>query len=188
MMAREETTAEVQAGHRGGQTEWWQWKVRSGQTLYPAGSAKRSDVGCGRKQESEQLHFRDSVPCRRIPGAGAELIPISSHVKKQIKRGKRAPQSQAPHQIRLVLFWFVSSPGLSEGDLWWLMIGTANLQVEGHKELPLLFSHSVMFYSTPWTAALQASLLSTISQSLFKFISIESMMPSNHLILCHPLH
>ena len=68
-------------------------------------------------------------------------------MKKQIKRGKRAPQSQAPHQIRLVLFCFVSSPSLSEGDLWWLMIGTANLQVEGHKELPLLFSHSVMFYS-----------------------------------------
>ena len=38
----------------------------------------------------------------------------------------------------------------------------------------------------PWTAALQASLSITNSQSLLKFISIESMMPSNHLILCQP--
>ena len=39
----------------------------------------------------------------------------------------------------------------------------------------------------PWTAARQASLFFTISQSLLKLISIESVMPSNHLILCHPL-
>ena len=37
---------------------------------------------------------------------------------------------------------------------------------------------------TPWTAACQASLSFTITQSLFKLMSIESMMPSNHLILC----
>ena len=40
---------------------------------------------------------------------------------------------------------------------------------------------------TSWTAARQASLFFTISQSLLKFMSIESVMPSNHLILCHPL-
>ena len=40
---------------------------------------------------------------------------------------------------------------------------------------------------TPWTAAHQASLSITDSWSLLKFMSIESVMPSNHLILCHPL-
>ena len=40
---------------------------------------------------------------------------------------------------------------------------------------------------TPWTAALQASLSFIISQSLLKLKSIKLMMPSNHLILCHPL-
>ena len=40
---------------------------------------------------------------------------------------------------------------------------------------------------TPWTAAHQASLSITNSQSLHKLMSIESMMPSNHLILYHPL-
>ena len=52
----------------------------------------------------------------------------------------------------------------------------------------LLFSRSVMSNSaTLWTAACQASLCFTISQSLLKLMSIESVMPSNHLILCHPL-
>ena len=41
--------------------------------------------------------------------------------------------------------------------------------------------------ATPWTAACQASLSIISSQSLHKFMSIESVMPSNHLILCHPL-
>ena len=39
---------------------------------------------------------------------------------------------------------------------------------------------------TPWTAAHQASLSITTSQSLLKLMSIESVMPSSHLILCHP--
>ena len=43
----------------------------------------------------------------------------------------------------------------------------------------------VQLFATLWTAARQASLFSSISQSLLKFI--ESVMPSNHLILCHPL-
>ena len=42
-------------------------------------------------------------------------------------------------------------------------------------------------FATPRTAACQASLFFTISQNLLKLMSIESMMPSNHLILCHPL-
>ena len=50
------------------------------------------------------------------------------------------------------------------------------------------FSHSVVSDSvTPWTAAHQASLSLTSSWSLLKLMPIEFMMPSNHLILCHPL-
>ena len=45
----------------------------------------------------------------------------------------------------------------------------------------------VRLFATPWTAALQASLSITNSPSLLKLMSIESVMPSNHLILCHPL-
>ena len=45
----------------------------------------------------------------------------------------------------------------------------------------------VRLFATPWTAAHQASLPITISRSLLKLMSIESVMPSNHLILCRPL-
>ena len=45
----------------------------------------------------------------------------------------------------------------------------------------------VQLFVTPWTAARQASLSFTISWSLLKSMSIESVMPSNRLILCHPL-
>ena len=45
----------------------------------------------------------------------------------------------------------------------------------------------VWLFTTPWTAVCQASLSITNSQSLLKFMSIQLVMPSNHLILCHPL-
>ena len=48
------------------------------------------------------------------------------------------------------------------------------------------FSH-IQLFATPWTAARQASLSITNSQSLLKLMSIESVMPSDHLILCWPL-
>ena len=49
-------------------------------------------------------------------------------------------------------------------------------------------SHNhVQLFATPWTAARQASLSITNSWSLLKLMSIELVMPSDHLILCHPL-
>ena len=49
-----------------------------------------------------------------------------------------------------------------------------------------LLSH-IQLFATPWTAAFQVSLSVTNSKSLLKIMSTESVMPSNHLILCHPL-
>ena len=49
-----------------------------------------------------------------------------------------------------------------------------------------MISH-VISAATPWTAARQASLTFIISLSLLKLMPMESVMPSNHLILCHPL-
>ena len=49
-----------------------------------------------------------------------------------------------------------------------------------------LLSH-VRLFATPWTAAHQASLSITNSRTLLKLMSIESVMPSNHLVLCCPL-
>ena len=52
--------------------------------------------------------------------------------------------------------------------------------------LLFLFNH-VCLFATPWTAARQASLSITNSCNLLKLMSTESVRPSNHLILCHPL-
>ena len=45
----------------------------------------------------------------------------------------------------------------------------------------------VRLFAIPWTTACQAPLYFTVSRSLLKLMSIESVMPSSHLILCHPL-
>ena len=49
------------------------------------------------------------------------------------------------------------------------------------------FLSHVWLFATPWTAARQESLSITSSRSLSKLMSVELVMPSNHLILCHPL-
>ena len=54
-------------------------------------------------------------------------------------------------------------------------------------DLLYLYLSSVRLFVTPWTAARQASLSITNSRSFLKLMSIESVMPSNHLILCCPL-
>ena len=71
-----------------------------------------------------------------------------------------------------------SHPGLSS-RCWQALVGIFLVFVQ-------LLSH-VQLFVTPWTAARQAALSITNSQSFLKLLSIESLMPSNHLILCHPL-
>ena len=63
------------------------------------------------------------------------------------------------------------------------------LRTRHFKSVSVQFRHSVVSDSfvTAWIAARQASLSITNSWSLLKLMSIESVMPSNHLILCHPL-
>ena len=63
--------------------------------------------------------------------------------------------------------------------------GEVNLQ---HGEFVVVQSLScTRLFATPWTAARQASLSFAVSWSLLKLMSIDSMMPSNRLILCPPL-
>ena len=65
-----------------------------------------------------------------------------------------------------------------ESDIWLLATAIQSVQ----------FSHChVRLFATPWIAARQGSLFFTISQNLLKLTSIESVRPSNHLILCRPL-
>ena len=65
------------------------------------------------------------------------------------------------------------------------MLDTSPYQIHDFSSVQLL--SSVRLFETPWTAACQASLSITNSWSSLKLMSIESVMPSSHLILCHPL-
>ena len=80
-----------------------------------------------------------------------------------------------------------------ERNVWWWgrKKGNGVAVVPSLLPSPLLSSvqslSCVWFFATPWTAAHQASLSITNFQSLLKLTSVKSVMPSNHLILCHPL-
>ena len=65
------------------------------------------------------------------------------------------------------------------------LFASSKLSTKNTSSIQLL-SH-VLLFATPWTVAHQASLSIINSQSLLKLMPIESVMPSNHLILCHPL-
>ena len=67
----------------------------------------------------------------------------------------------------------------------WVHTQPHQVDIPQFSSVPSL-SH-IQLFATPWTAACPASLSVTNSLSLLKLMSIESMMPSNHLILCHPL-
>ena len=73
------------------------------------------------------------------------------------------------------LWWHVQSEDLTEVGAEYTTF--SSIQLLSHVQLSV----------TPWTAACQACLSITSSRSLFKLMSIESVMPSNHLILCCPL-
>ena len=60
-------------------------------------------------------------------------------------------------------------------------------QITNHQFSSVQSLSRVRLFAAPWTAACQASLSITNSRSLLKLMSIELVMPSNHLILCHPL-
>ena len=70
----------------------------------------------------------------------------------------------------------------------WVLLSCTNRNIGRTGSFSSVQSLSrVQFFVTPWTAVHQASLSITNSWSLLKFMSIESVIPSNHLILCRPL-
>ena len=75
--------------------------------------------------------------------------------------------------------WHIAKAALKISLNWWAgpQVTVSSVQSLSHVQL----------FATPWTAAFQASLSITNSQSLPKLMSIESVLPSNHLILCRHL-
>ena len=113
-------------------------------------------------------HLGDLISCLRLSGpqaaisigdGGTSKDPQTRPLCKEGNRRGKGASSETQSQILFFFFLVFIVPLLSY----------------------------VRFLVTPWTAARQASLSITNSQSLFKPMSIESVMPSNHLILCRPL-
>ena len=76
----------------------------------------------------------------------------------------------------------------AENSVWHVISMESFLLLFLKKEDVVVESFSrVRLFLTPWTAAHQAPLFFTISQSLLNLVSIYLVMPSNHLVLCHPL-
>ena len=81
--------------------------------------------------------------------------------------------------------WAHSSPSVS----WWLFVIHSQVVTDLFSVTRAVVESPscVRFLEIPWTTAHQASLSFTVSQSLLRLMSIESVMPSSHLILCRPL-
>ena len=82
--------------------------------------------------------------------------------------------------------------GREESEVSWVFLPELLLRSSAEEQIRTLvvvvqFLSCIRLFVTPWTAAHQASLSFAISWSLLKLLSIESVMPSNHLVLCHPL-
>ena len=89
------------------------------------------------------------------------------------------PKPSLPLSVLGKICFMKLAPGVKTvGDCWFRLLGDV-VVVQALSDVRL--------FVTPWTAACQASLSITISLSLLKLMSTESVMPPNHLILCCPL-
>ena len=86
-----------------------------------------------------------------------------------------------------LILWGISSNFFYNADLQWINYPRFCLTKDTFQFSLVQLLSCVWLFATPWTATCQPSLSITNSQSLFKLMSIESVMPSNHVILCYPL-
>ena len=117
------------------------------------------------EQESKGLGQRDRDPrgvraSRNIRDVARSRSQFKGRMPKAARDRQKPGEGQVPTSLKLSL----GSP-------------VAVVQSLSH----------VRLFTTPWTTACQAPLSFTISQSVLKFMPIDSVMLSNHLILCHPL-
>ena len=121
------------------------------------------------------------------------FLPLSSK-KAGTTRNKSGNPQWRTSETSLAGGAFFSAQSQEHSCDWALLLPPVRWGTELHsyllghlqEQIVQLLSHAQLF-ATPWTAAHQASLSITNSWTLLKLTSIELVMPSNHLILCHPL-
>ena len=96
--------------------------------------------------------------------------------------GKKLDQKSVCIKLCFIRVWWISSYWM-----WFIILFNICMYcMYAFYSVQLSLSH-VRLPETPWTAARQVSLSIINSQSLLKLVSVESVLPSNHLTLCHPL-
>ena len=115
---------------------------------------------------------------------------VATELIKHLISHNRFPHVIKSDQNNIFYTWWIRSLGRAPQGLCWVSQGQSNSRtaslLRGYVVLVSSLSH-VWLFATPWTAAHQASLSSTTSQGLLKLMSTESVIPSKHCILCHPL-
>ena len=167
------------------------------QTLYPPSHQwQPTPVPLPRKSHGRRsLVFMGSQRVRR-DWATSLSLSLQLHFMKSVLQPSLPVKQQLPsYQKTLVI---PPTPVQHHRICWSLLFPTpparilapARLNVSAYLWSPLVVVQSLTLFrlfATPWTAAHQASLSFTISQSLLKLVSIELVMSPNHLILCRPL-
>ena len=131
-------------------------------------------------------------------GYGVKQNSSSKRAGRSLKAGKQAPTRVCLPQLLLAgpAGWVGTDTGVGrgpgdEGRAGGLSAAqgppAAPLSRDQVRAVVVQSLSRVPLFATPWTAARQASLSITLSRSLLKLMSIKSVMPSNHLILCCPL-
>ena len=130
------------------------------------------------------------MPITNCPGPDSKTM-WSKYEEHELDR-KIWVQFQHLYLVTLLKLFGFNSPSftipfpLSRNEKYFPLLGS--IKVFKYDSVQFQFSRSVMSDSaTPWIAASQASLSITNSRSSLRLASIESVMPSSHLILCHPL-
>ena len=138
-----------------------------------------------------EVSIGDSPDVVCVPWRGAELAPCPPELDAEASVVRAEPgwysrHRGAPGRHRL-LFGCICLPHSHSSVLHLWLTVSPTWEVLSVRFSSVQSLSRVWFFVTPWTAACQASLFITNSWSLLKLMSIESVMPSNHLILCHPL-
>ena len=123
-------------------------------------------------------HTYRAVKGRRDGRCWAFLVVSGKESARQCRRRRLDPWARKipwRRKSQPTLVFLLGNPTDRGG--WWATVHIVVVQSLSH----------VRLFATPWTVAHQDSLSLTVSQSLLKLMSTESVMPSNHLILCHPL-
>ena len=127
---------------------------------------------------------------RHCCGEGCAGFPKTTfRFDDPLERLRHRRYSLSPHGLRCSAHSSFITHSISrntkQGPGPWVHTQPHQVDIPQFSSIPSL--SQVQLFAAPWTAACPASLSNTNSLSLLKLMSIELMMPSNHLILCHPL-